>query len=225
MDELTLYEQLYEYCMDKRLAFTPSGLHVRESGSEDKESRTIEGCAIVFNKETLLYESESYKESEIISSSCISEEFLREQDIKLNLLHDRHSSIARSKKGEGSLNLELREDGLYFSFEAPECDLGDRALALVKNGTYTGCSFEFYSKDYEIEERAKGDYLVTHKAFRSLTALTIAMDPAYEQTSVNAREEYEKEHSGTNEDRIRQEFEEREKIVRQQKAILYQIES
>jgi HK97 family phage prohead protease len=179
----------------------------------------------VFDKETLLYESESYKESEIISSSCISEEFLREQDIKLNLLHDRHSSIARSKKGEGSLNLELREDGLYFSFEAPECDLGDRALALVKNGTYTGCSFEFYSKDYEIEERAKGDYLVTHKAFRSLTALTIAMDPAYGQTSVNAREEYEKEHPGTTQERARQELEEREKIVRQQKAILYQIES
>lgn len=61
----------------------------------------------------------------------------------------------------------------------------------MKNGTYTGCSFEFYSKDYEIEERTKGDYLVTHKAFEKLTALTIAMDPAYEQTSVNAREEYE----------------------------------
>lgn len=207
--------------MDKRLAFTPSGLHVREAGEEGKESRTIEGCAIVFDKETVLHESSGYKESEIIARSCITEEFLREQDIKLNLLHDRHSSIARSKKGEGSLNLELREDGLYFSFEAPECDLGDRALALVKNGTYTGCSFEFYSDDYEVEERTKGDYLVTHKSFRSLTALTIAMDPAYEQTSVNAREEYQKQHPEEGEQKMRQEIEERERKIREQKARYY----
>jgi HK97 family phage prohead protease len=181
----------------------------------------------VFNKETVLYEGSNYRESEIILPSCVTMKFLEEQDIKMNLLHDRHSSIARSKMGEGSLNLELREDGLYFSFEAPECDLGNRALALVKNGTYTGCSFEFYSKDYEIEERTKGDYLVTHKAFEKLTALTIAMDPAYEQTSVNAREEYGKTHpnppcEGGGEDAEAEQ--ERERVVREMKARLAETE-
>ena len=209
-------------CMDKRLAFTSLGLHVREAG-EGEESRTIEGCAIVFDKETVLYESGdgSYKECEIISRSCITEDFLRSQDIKMNLLHDRHSSIARSNRGEGSLNLDLREDGLYFSFEAPKCDLGDRALALVKNGTYSGCSFEFYSDQYTIDERQKGEYLVTHTSFRSLTALTIAMDPAYEQTSVNAREEYQKQHPEEGEQKMRQEVEDREKKIREQKARYY----
>lgn len=223
--------------MDKRIVYTASGLKVREAqGEEGKESRTIEGCAIVFNKETVLYEGSSYRESEVILPSCVTMEFLKEQDIKMNLLHDRHSSIARSKKGEGSLNLELREDGLYFSFEAPECDLGDRALALVKNGTYSGCSFEFYSKDYEITEREGNDYLITHKEFKSLTALTIAMDPAYEQTSVNAREELEArngERTGeeargrerTEEDAAADDAEEeREKAVREMKARLYQTE-
>ena len=219
--------------MDKRIVYTASGLKVREAqGEEGKESRTIEGCAIVFNKETVLYEGNNYRESEVILPSCVTMEFLKEQDIKMNLLHDRHSSIARSRKGEGSLNLELREDGLYFSFEAPECDLGDRALALVKNGTYTGCSFEFYSKDYEITEREGNDYLITHKEFKSLTALTIAMDPAYEQTSVNAREEYGKTHpsprthpsppcEGGGEDAEEQE---RERVVREMKARLYMTE-
>lgn len=180
--------------MSKRISFTPAGLNVREAGENQGGSRTIEGCAIVFDRETVLYEDGDYRESEIISGSCITEAFLREQDIKLNLLHDRHSSIARCRHGEGSLRLELREDGLYFSFEAPECDLGDRALALVQNGTYTGCSFEFYSKDYEVSRRGDSDFLVTHTAFDRLTAITIAMDPAYEQTSVNAREEWEKGH-------------------------------
>lgn len=213
--------------MDKRVVYTATGLRVREAqGEAGKESRTIEGCAIVFNKETVLYESTGYRECEMILPSCVTMEFLKEQDIKMNLLHDRHSSIARSRKGEGSLNLELREDGLYFSFEAPECDLGDRALALVKNGTYTGCSFEFYSKDYEIEERTKGDYLVTHKEFQSLTALTIAMDPAYEQTSVNAREEYEngKLRTENGEREEENDSEEREKAVRDMKARLAETE-
>ena len=211
--------------MDKRIVYTASGLKVREAqGEEGKESRTIEGCAIVFNKETVLYEGSNYRESEVILPSCVTMEFLKEQDIKMNLLHDRHSSIARSRKGEGSLNLELREDGLYFSFEAPECDLGDRALALVKNGTYTGCSFEFYSKDYEITEREGNDYLITHKEFKSLTALTIAMDPAYEQTSVNAREEYGKTHPSPPCEGGGEDAEEQEKAVREMKARLYMTE-
>ncbi|MCM1372940.1 MAG: HK97 family phage prohead protease [Bacteroides sp.] len=180
--------------MSKRISFTPTGLHVREAGENEGDSRIIEGCGIVFDKETVLYENGNYRESEIIRRSCITEEFLLEQDIKLNLLHNRLSSMARRRRGEGALNLEVREDGLYFTFEAPKCDLGDRALALIRNGTYTGCSFEFYSKDYEVTKRGENDYLITHTAFERLTAITIAMDPAYEQTSVNAREEWEKGH-------------------------------
>lgn len=176
--------------MKKRIVFIPTGLHVREAQDpQEEESRVIEGCAIVFNRETILWEDGDYRECEVIAPSCITPEFLREQDIKMNLLHERGTSLARYRNGEGSLMLDLREDGLYFSFEAPRCDLGDRVLALVKNGTYTGCSFEFWPQDYEIEERADGSLLITHKAFRSVTALTIAMDPAYGDTTVSAREE------------------------------------
>jgi hypothetical protein len=37
---------------------------------------------------------------------------------------------------------------------------------------------------------------ITHKKFRALTALTIGMDPAYKQTSVNARELYDETPAG-----------------------------
>lgn len=190
----------------KRVRFVPDGLSVREANEGEGESRVIEGRAIVFDRETVLYDSASYKQCEVIKSSCITEEFLREQDIKLNLLHNRDSSIARNNKGEGTLKLELRADGLYFSAEMPKCDLGDRALELVRNRTYTGCSFEFYPKDYEVTNRSangKEDYLITHTAFERVTALTIAMDPAYEDTSVNAREDWER--LTKNEQRLEQE--------------------
>jgi phage head maturation protease len=63
---------------------------------------------------------------------------------------------------------------------------------MVRRGDYSGCSFEFYPKDYEVD-RAKGadgkdEVVIRHKSFEFLSALTIGMDPAYKQTSVNARE-------------------------------------
>ena len=173
----------------KKLLFTPSQLAVRESQDPAKPSRTIEGCAIVFDRETTLYEDGPYRECEVISRDCITPDFLLQQDIKLNMLHDRELTIARCNKGAGNLQLDLREDGLYFSVEAPECDLGDRALALVRSGVISGCSFEFFAKDYSIDKRGDEDYLVTHRSFDRVTALTLAMDPAYPQTSVNAREQ------------------------------------
>ena len=191
----------------KRIRFVPSGLKVREATEGAEESRTIEGCAIVFNREACLYDGKYGKESEIIMPSCVTVDFLREQDIKLNLLHQRDTSLARWNKGEGSLKISVREDGVYFECELPKCDIGDRALALIKNGTYTGCSFEFYAKEYTVDNRSvdggKEDYLITHTAFERITALTIAMDPAYEDTSVAVREDWEG--LSKNEERLKQE--------------------
>jgi len=181
--------------LQQRMRFQPTGMKIRE-GENGEESRTIEGCAIVYNRETTIWDGKYYRLREIIAPSCITEEFLREQDIKLNLLHDRESTVARNNKGEGTLILEPREDGLYFKAEMPKCDLGDRALELVRNKTYTGCSFEFYAEEYTEHVTTlpdgREDNLITHTKFKSVTALTIAMDPAYEDTSVGVREQMEK---------------------------------
>ena len=177
--------------MHMREVFTPGGVHLREDGEQDN---IIEGVAIVVNKETVLSEHSDWREVEVIDPSCLNAEFLAEQDIKLNLLHERKDSFARTP----NLHVFAREDGLHFETEIPDCDLGKRAKALIGNGTYTGCSFEFKPKDYTISERTAADgkteYVIRHKAFAKIAALTIAMDPAYEQTTVNAREIYLAEH-------------------------------
>ena len=63
---------------------------------------------------------------------------------------------------------------------------------MVRRGDYSGCSFEFYPKDYEVERSegadGKDEVIIRHKSFEFLSALTIGMDPAYRQTTVNARE-------------------------------------
>ena len=179
------------------MLFTPETMHVREHVREDgtkEPSRTIYGRAIVFNK---VFEYEDWwgdKYRETIKPSACTKEFFDTQDVKLNLLHKRDMSIARSNCGVGNLRISVNNEGVDFEFEAPNCDLGDRALELVRNGVYSGCSFEFLPKDYEckkLKEDGKTVYEINHTAFEKVSALTIAMDPAYKETTVDCRERYE----------------------------------
>ena len=189
-------------------------LSVREAAQDaQSESRTITGQAIVFNTESEVLDDWGEKFREVIKPEACTMEFLNSQDIKLNLLHEREMSIARANKGVGNLRLSVDERGVNFEFEAPRCDLGDRALELIRAGVYSGCSFEFYPENYEVTERGD-EVTITHTKFRALTALTIGMDPAYKQTSVNAREMYDKTPAGMQhkaEEEARHQREEQEK--------------
>ena len=173
-------------------------LSVREAAPDAKgESRTIEGTAIVFDAESEVLDDWGYRFREVIKPEACTMEFLNSQDIKMNMLHDRGLTVARCNKGEGSLRLSVDDKGVHFEFEAPKCDIGDRCLEMVRRGDYSGCSFEFYPDEYDVEEREGGkDVKIIHKKFRALTALTIGLDPAYRQTSVNARELYEQTPGG-----------------------------
>ena len=168
-------------------------LAVREAeGGQAGDSRTITGRAIVFNAESEMLDDWGERFREVILPEAVTMEFLNTQDVKMNMLHERELTVARCNKGVGSLRMAVDEQGVTFEFEAPKCDIGDRCLEMVRRGDYSGCSFEFYPKDYEVE-RTKGadgkdEVIIRHKSFEFLSALTIGMDPAYRQTSVNARE-------------------------------------
>ena len=213
-------------------------LSVREAGenAQGEPSRTIVGTAIVFNAESEVLDEWGYRFREVIKPEAATMEFLNSQDITMNMLHDRNLTVARCNKGTGSLRLSVDENGVNFEFEAPKCDIGDRCLEMVRRGDYSGCSFEFYPEDYTIEEREGGkEVKITHTKFRALTALTIGMDPAYKQTSVNARELWKNTEAGKREaaEKAKQEQEEKdrearekqERIARQQAEFLAQMKA
>lgn len=166
-------------------------LAVREvdDSTAGQPSRTIFGRAILFNTESEVLDDWGMRFREIILPEAVTAEWLKTQDVKLNMLHDRNLTIARCNKGDenASLRLTVTNEGVEFEFDAPKCDIGDRALELVRTGVYSGCSFEFYPQDYSKEELGD-ELLIKHSRFKALTALTIGMDPAYTATSVNARE-------------------------------------
>lgn len=166
---------------------------LREAAEGSGESRTIEGYAIVFGVESrILYDYwDNYRE--IIEPGAITEERLKEMDIKMTMYHNREKILARSNQGEGTLKLTVDEVGVKYSFEAPNTVDGDTALELVKRGDLSGSSFMFWTDEksgVSYEKRSDGIMLRRVKNIGMIYDMTIAADPAYEQTTVEAREAY-----------------------------------
>lgn len=115
----------------------------------EKESRTITGRAIVF---------ESWSKNlggfyEIIHRGAITQELIDKSDIIMNINHNDEKMVARSRQGKGTLSVSLRDDGVYFSFEAPTTSRGDELLYNVRNGNIFECSFAFTIPDDLHSER------------------------------------------------------------------------
>lgn len=165
-------------------------LEVRNLGNlqlrQEGDSRLIEGCAIVFDSV-----SEDLGFREIIDSTAITQELIDNSDIYLNFNHDDDKILGRWNKGHGSLNVELRKDGVYFSIEAPKNDLGDTVLEYLKRGDVDKCSFCFWI-DCDDEEAETWTYedgvaIRTIHKIAGLHDLSIVWTPAYSETTVSAR--------------------------------------
>lgn len=170
--------------------FVPSGVQLRDAASGEGEGgsgRTITGYAIRFNEESVVLGDIYDRFIEKISPEAVTEDFLRQCDVKMTLFHNRERLLARWNKGQGSLKLGVDAQGVYFEFEAPETDDGDRCVALLQRGDLTGCSFMFAVGDYEVEEKDDGTFIITHRRFDWLGEMTIESDPAYQGTSAQAR--------------------------------------
>ena len=165
---------------------------LREAAEGGGESRTIEGYAIVFGVESRILSDYWDNYREIIEPGAITEERLREMDIKMTMYHNREKILARSTNGEGTLKLTVDDVGVKYSFDAPNTVDGDTALELVKRGDLSGSSFMFWTDERNVSyERRSDDIMLRRvKTIGMIYDMTIAADPAYEQTSVAAREAY-----------------------------------
>ena len=172
-------------------------LRVREAAEDEAPSRTITGYAILFNTPSVpLWSDEDSEAREIISPEAITKDLLDGCDIKFTMFHDRQLILGRSNKGSGTLEYFVDEKGVGFNLELPKSPNGDEALELVSRGDISGCSFAFttrYWDDAFVERSVKvvnGSTQITYtvKAVTGVYDFTLAADPAYPDTSVEARE-------------------------------------
>ena len=144
-----------------------------------EDSRTVEGYAIVFNKES----RDLGGFTEVIEPEAI-EGILDKSDILCLLNHNEDRGIlARSKFGAGSLELSVDEVGVKYRFEAPNTALGDELLEGLRRGDISTSSFAFTIEKDSWTKTARG-YKRTIKRFKELFDVSPVYRPAYEDTNV-----------------------------------------
>ena len=121
--------------MKKKMEIIRRNIEIRAA----EDSRLIEGVAVVFNS----WSRDLGGFQEIIRSSALTQELIDNSDVIANINHDDSLMVARWNRGNGTLNLELREDGLHFSYEAPETERGNQLLWDIRHKNITECSFAF----------------------------------------------------------------------------------
>lgn len=157
---------------------------IQQRSEEDKESRTVEGYAALYNSPSELLYGEF---TERIAPGAF-DGVIEQSDVKAWLNHNSARGIlARSVNGEGSLTLELDDKGLKYRFEAPHMPLGDELLEGLKRGDITGSSFAFTVVEDTWTKLDNGLYERTINKIDRLYDVSPVYDPAYKETSVALR--------------------------------------
>ena len=145
--------------------------------------RTVSGYAIRFNEDSAFMGF-----TERINPSALPASMLENADIFAYFNHDWSKVLARTPN---SLKLDLRDDGLYYEFEAPNTQDGNDLLEHIKRGEMYGTSFAFsLPEDGSGEVWTKqedGTYMREIIMFDALYEISPVYTPAYPTTSVSAR--------------------------------------
>lgn len=184
--------------------------------SSDGKGRTITGLAIVFNKDSVILCDGYDYFRECIKPGAITQNDLLGYDIKMTAFHNREKLLARwHAGGSGTLKLWVDREGVHYSFDAPETALGEEILSSVKRGDMTGASFTFAANGTKQTVTTDPDGVERHTITKlgAVSEMTIAADPAYPNTTVEAREVAA--HKARLANQIAASKEEREKALRQ----------
>lgn len=157
-----------------------------------EDSRLIEGVAVVFDS----WSRDLGGFTEIIRSSAISQELVDSSDVIMNINHNDELMVARWNRGQGTLRLELKEDGLHFSFEAPETERGNQLLWDVRHGNLYECSFAFSLPANDTCQRWYREADGLKREITEIAGLydcSIVNTAAYPATSVDSREQIDVE--------------------------------
>lgn len=140
------------------------------------EEGVLRGYAAVYDQPTT--RQSDYAGTETIARGAF--DGLLGDDVLGLVDHDVSKVLGRT--GNGTVRLSSDDEGLAFEIDLPDTTLGRDVRALVARGDLTGMSFSAVVGDVE---RATGG--VVHRKFEKLVDISVVTMPAYEGTSVVAR--------------------------------------
>lgn len=147
-----------------------------------EDSRMIEGYALLFDTP-----SDGLPFEETIERGALDGVIAR-SDVFALMNHDMTRGIlARSKHGNGSMQLSIDEVGLLYRFEAPHTALGDELLENIRRGEVDQSSFCFSVAEDTWAKKEDGTWHRSIHRIEALYDVSPVYDAAYSATSVCMR--------------------------------------
>ena len=174
----------YSNCEKGMLQLRVASTQFNTVRSENNDDMIIEGYFSVFEQETELWEGAF----EVISKGAFDNTL--SNDIRALWNHDSKYVIGRNKAN--TLELKTDDRGLYARVKLPNTTYAKDLYELVQRGDVNQCSFGFNITAESYEERKDGSILWRVNSV-DLHEVSVVTFPAYEGTSVEAREKQYKE--------------------------------
>ena len=153
------------------------------AGSEAPDTEMIvEGYAVRFNSPTVLFEYDGVEYKEQIDDRAFEETQM--EDVIFNYNHD-GKVIARTRNK--TLELEVREDGLFIRANLGGPEEGRRLYEEVRGGYIDRMSFRFSIRE---EAYDKENHMWTVRKVKRLYDVAAVDIPAYDDTSIEARRNF-----------------------------------
>ncbi len=147
------------------------------------DGNTVFGRAISYE-----VESDNLQFVEIIHKGAVDDELLANSDVYARVNHSDDYIVARWNRGKGSLHLENREDGLYYSFQVPNTEKGRELAEHIRRGEITSSSFSFVvNADGERWSKRNGKVYHEVNKIAYLHDIAPVYLPAYNASSCSLR--------------------------------------
>ena len=158
--------------------------------ADGSTSYKIKGTPIIYNRETVLYESESFRWTEIIESGAASDALLRAEQV---LLWNHNSSMPMAARKNNTLTAREDSTGVHIEADAGGTVWGREGVEAIRAGLVDKMSFGFFVKPEGVSEErtvenGKRICKRTIKKFDRIVDFSPVTYPAYQGTEVTARD-------------------------------------
>lgn len=148
----------------------------------DDSRMILEGYAVRFNSPTVLFEIDGIEYKEQIDARAFDE--AKMDDVIFNY---NHSGKVMARTRNKTLELEVREDGLYIRANVGGTEEGRRLYDEVKGGYIDRMSFQFTIREESFD---RANYMWTVRKVKRLYDVSAVDIPAYDDTSIEARKDF-----------------------------------
>ncbi len=175
---------------ERESRFLSASVELRAADEADKPSKVF-GYAAKFDRTSGNLGSEDYQFFEVIKPGAFDD--VLKDDVRALLNHESSAILARSKGGEGSLEIGVDATGLWYEFEAPDTQVGRDLVTSLERGDIDQSSFSFQvdrdGQDWQETSEGDGPNIVTRtiNKVKRLFDVSPVTYPAYPDATVALR--------------------------------------